>query len=73
MEQVAQARSENPEFNIDETVKKSKNLSKVSYSFETNRAADTPETKNTKTVEELPNPSEPEPKSDEGSFFDSID
>lgn len=74
LEQVAQARSENQDFNIDDTVKKSKNLSKASYSFESTKVPETPETTEPKTVEEIPGtPSESSPKSDEGSFFDSID
>ncbi len=77
LEQVNQARSENDQFNIEETVKRSKNLSKVSYSFDAVKEPVNEELTNTEPkVEEKPEPSvKPSTDSpeDEGSFFDSID
>lgn len=71
LEQVAQAREEKEPFNVEESVKRAKTLSKANYSFEATvkTAQETPAPK------EAPGNSKP-PKgttADEGSFFDSIE
>lgn len=71
LEQVEKARSENSQFSIDETVKRSKKLTKISYSFETDKYP--PPSNAAVDATEKPVPPPPEPKKDEGSFFDTID
>lgn len=71
LEQVTQAREEKKPLNVEESVKRAKNLSKVNYSFETN-ANSAPETP---THKEKPgNSKQPSaPSGEDGSFFDNID
>ncbi len=72
LEQVSQARNENQNFSIEESVKKAKKLSKINYSFDTNKTEEAPSPTEDVTEEPVP-PASQETQKDEGSFFDSID
>lgn len=79
LEQVNQARSESEKYTIDEVVKRAKNISKASYTFESAKpmSEEKAEVEATSNNEPPTTPETPEPKpqeeKDEGSFFDSLD
>jgi len=79
LEQVNQARSEAENYNIDEVVKRAKNISKASYTFESAKSqsetkAEVEASSNNESPATPETPeSKPQEEKDEGSFFDSLD
>jgi len=77
LEQVSKARGDQEKYSIDELVKKTKKVTKVSYSFDA--AFNKTSQKNTRPVADTTNPDsnytlpKVEPSKEEGSFFDSLD